>query len=278
MGLWVGRRVERQPSGRYDPSMWSLRLVLALSIVALVACGGDARNSQELEVFAAASLRDVLRPIQAGWEAQHGSKLVLNFAGTNTLAQQIHASGRGDVFIAASPQWISWLKERGRLRPGSLRPLFSNRLVVVSGSSGPRLKAPESLLDSRWSRFIIADENVPAGRYAKTWLQSTQVGRDSLWDRLHSKMAFAMDVRAALALIESDPRHLGIVYRSDTYDARRAAIRYEIPSIEQPAISYVGAIVARSVKVKLGREFLAYLQSEAVRAVLEREGFSPLAK
>src|SRR5687767_10849107 len=55
----------------------------------------------EITVSAAASLTDVLQQVAKLYEWQSGERLVLNFGASNTLARQIDAGARVDVFISA---------------------------------------------------------------------------------------------------------------------------------------------------------------------------------
>ena len=72
-----------------------------LAVLPATACGdGRATERPSLVVFAAASLRDVATELAAELEKEHGVEAVFNFAGSNTLAQQIHAAPRADEATA----------------------------------------------------------------------------------------------------------------------------------------------------------------------------------
>ena len=62
---------------------------------------------------------------------------------------------------------------------------------------------------------------VPAGIYAKKWLQSVDCNGQTLWQRWQPVLAPALDVRAGLAMVKANPDIYGIVYYSDVLSSRQ---------------------------------------------------------
>src|SRR5262245_44758227 len=128
-----------------------MRRLFAILFLALVglSCGktGQKTKTDEVVVFAAASLREVMTEIGRAHEAQNpGSHVIFNFAGSNELAQQILAAPKADLFLSASEDWMDKLEKAGRLEPGSRKALLSNRLVIVtSRDSALSIKAASDL-------------------------------------------------------------------------------------------------------------------------------------
>ena len=250
--------------------------IAALAVVALTAStaaeapepAGHARP--ELLVFAAASLTDALGEIGAGFEARTGVRVLFSFAGSNALARQIRAGAPADVFVSANLARMDELERAGLVRPADRVSLLSNRLaVVVADTSDLVVTKPRDLERAR--RLALGDpEAVPAGIYARRWLE----GR-GLWERLRDRVVPTLDVRAALAAVESGAAEAGIVYRSDVAISRRVRVAFEVPADQAPRIVYPAAALTSS-RSPAARPFLEHLQTPDARAVFARLGFVPL--
>ncbi len=218
-------------------------------------------------VFAAASLTDVLREIGAEFERRTGATVVFSFAGSNTLARQIRAGAPADVFVSAHEARMDELVTAGLVLPAERVALLSNRLAVVVPVASPlTVRAPSDL--ARVRRLALADpEAVPAGIYARQWLQTI-----GLWSSLRDRVIPTLDVRAALAAVASRVADAGIVYRTDAAISRRVRVTFEAPADETPQILYPAAVVGRVVR-KEARAFLEYLRSAESKAVFEGMGF-----
>jgi molybdate transport system substrate-binding protein len=224
----------------------------------------------ELLVFAAASLTDALQEIGAGYEACAGTRVLFSFAGSNTLARQIRAGAPADVFVSANLERMEELEEAGLVGPGDRANLLSNRLVVVvPRSSNLAVGAARDLVRVR--RLALGDpEAVPAGIYARRWLQ-----RRGVWEALRDRVVPTLDVRAALAAVESGAADAGIVYRTDAAISRQAKVALEVPADEAPRIVYPAAVLASAHEPE-ARAFLGHLRSPEARSVFIRFGFEPL--
>lgn len=259
----------------------SLRIVTVMaSIPALAACSGSAPDhagSPALTLFVAASLTDVIQQVGDAYARERPVELTYNFAGSGALAQQLLAAPRADLFLSASERWMDEVEGAGRILEGSRRTLLSNSLVViVNPGAGVRSVTPADLC-APWFRYLAigAPDSVPAGRYARQWLQSIGCADGAgAWSRVEALVSPAPDVRAALAQVEGSADVAGIVYRTD-YVARRSRVRlvYEVPADEGPAIRYVGGIVASSAAPGAARELLEFLAGPRARALFERSGF-----
>jgi molybdate transport system substrate-binding protein len=238
---------------------WAAALVL-------VACRGPVRT-EELTVFAAASLTDALEEVAAGFEGATGHRVVFNVGASNDLARQIRAGAPADIFFSADTAQMASLEEAGLVRPRERVDLLSNVLVaVVPASSTARLSGPDDLLNVRV--LAVADpQAVPAGVYARAWLEAI-----GLWSRLQDRVVPALNVRAALAAVEAQNADAGIVYRTDAAISRRVKVAFEVPREQGPAIVYPVAPVATSRK-KATSDLMRHLTSAPARAIYRRHGF-----
>lgn len=236
--------------------------------------GAPGQAKPAVVVFAAASLRDVVQALGAVFARTHHAEVVYNFAASNTLALQLQASPEADVFLSANPDWVDVLEKAEITIPQSRRNFLSNRLVIISRTDADfRLSAPRDLAGLPFSFLVLADEAVPAGRYAKTFLQAVETTGHSLWDAVRDKIAPTADVRAALGLVESDPRIIGIVYRTDAAVSAKVRVLAEVPPhLHQPVI-YCAVAIHHRPQPELAEHFLNFLHSAEAVALYETYGF-----
>lgn len=241
----------------------------ALALGWLLAVAPAAR-SEELLVFAAASLGDVLQELGRGFEAASGHRVAFNFAGSNELARQIRAGAPADAFLSADVAQMDTVERAGLVRAGERVALLGNALVVIVPlASAAAPDSPAGLRAVR--RLALADpEAVPAGVYARRWLEQR-----GLWPALRERVVPALDVRAALAAVETEAADAGIVYRTDAARSQRVRVAFEVPRAEAPAITYVLAPLA-GARRPATTALVAHLTSPAARAAYERHGFVAL--
>jgi len=195
----------------------------------------------ELQVYAAASLTDALREIGHAYEAETGTLVTFNFAGSNVLARQIESGAPADLFLSADERSMD------RVHAAERVSVLSNTLVLVGA------KSPRELIGKK---VALGDPaSVPAGVYARDYL--TRIG---LWDAIAPNVIPTENVRAALAAVKAGNADAAIVYRTDSTGV---ALPYD-------GISYPFALVKSSAE---GRRFFAYLQSKPALEVFRKYGF-----
>ncbi len=173
-----------------------------------------------LLVFAAASLTESMQELGKQFEKQAGTKVEFSFGGSNDLARQIQAGAPADVFFSADAARMDQVEKAGLVKAADRVDLLSNVLVVVvPSSSTASVKTPQDLV--ALPKIALADPAaVPAGVYAKQWLEGL-----GLWAQIQPKVVPTLDVRAALAAVESEGAPAGIVYRTDAAIAKKAEDR-----------------------------------------------------
>lgn len=235
-----------------------------------VAGAGRGAEPVELRMSAAASLRDALDELSPALERATGARLALNLGASSDLARQIVAAAKVDLFLSADEAWMDHLAANGLVDAGSRCSPLSNRLVVVvSADRALAVRSARDLADPAVRRLSLAQpETVPAGRYAKAWLET-----QGIWDEVAARVVPALDVRAALAAVESGAIDAGIVYRTDAARSSRARIAFEVPAGEGPEISYALAAIAGRPHLDLARRVVAWLAGSEAASVFERHGF-----
>ena len=243
--------------------------VLALFLAAPVPAGVSGRRSDDLLVSAAASLTDSLTAIGREYERTTGTHLALNFGPSSGLARQIIAGAPADVFVSADEAQMDTVAKADLLDPGTRVDLLSNQLVIVRRPDGPSIASPADLRAALVRHIALADPaGVPAGVYAKRYLESL-----GLWSAVESKVVPTVDVRAALAAVDSGNADAAFVYRTDAAIAHRAVIGFRVPLAQGPPILYPAAVVKHAPNSASAHAFLKYLAGPVSRAIFERAGF-----
>src|SRR5262249_32733112 len=101
--------------------------------------------------------------------------------------------------------------------------------------------------------------------YAKKWLESV-----GLWATIEPRVVPTLDVRAALAAVESGAVDAGLVYRTDAAISKKGRIALGVTN--GPESTYSPPPLPPS-KPPAARAFVEFLSGEAGRSVFERRGF-----
>ncbi len=235
---------------------------IALIAMILIASGCQKKESSapELTLFVAASLTEVIQEIGAAYSESHPVELHYNFASSGTLAQQINAAPRADIFLSASTHWMDAVQQQ--IISGTRESLLSNRLVVITRADSP--------LDAKTNpnyRYIAMGDpaHVPAGTYAQQWLDQTN------WAHADAIQSLCPDAPSIVGQVLSRDDVIGIVYHSDFFAHKDKLRIYHEPAAQTlPTIEYPVALLKESASA---RAFLEYLKSDEARAIFEKHGF-----
>jgi molybdate transport system substrate-binding protein len=244
-------------------------LALCLSLPAAVQAQ-QAPAKQEILVFAAASLSDALTEIGKAYEAGGGGPVRFNFAGSNDLERQIEAGAPAGVFISANRAQMEKLEKAGKVRAGDSFALLGNVLVVIEPSEGKSRPVGSARDLLGFEQLSLADPAaVPAGVYAKTWLE-----HEGVWAQIAPKVVPALDVRAALAAVVTGNLSAGIVYATDAASTDKVKVVYRVPAAATPDLRYFAAPVAPGSPA--AASFAAFLKGPKARAIFVHYGFTVL--
>ena len=226
---------------------------------------------QEVVVFAAASLTDVLEALADSFETSHpGYNVTLSTAASSLLARQIEQGAPADVFFSANRAWTQYLADRGETS-GAMHEVARNRLVVVGPPAAPKLQALSDLKSVK--PLALADPaHVPAGIYAKQGLACA-----GLWDAVEPNVVPALDVRAALLAARSGAAEAALVYASDVRADPGVRVLFEWPSACAPDIRYTAARLRSAPHPEDAARFLRFATDPNQAALWRRFGFLPAA-
>ncbi len=244
-------------------------------ITALAASLATPALSEEVVVFAAASLKTALDQVAADFQAATGNTVTISYAGSNALAKQIIEGAPADIFISASKSWMDEVETAGLVAEGTRSDLLGNTLVLVAHGkdaapveigAGFDLKA--LLGDDKLSMAMV--DSVPAGQYGKESLESL-----GLWASVEGSVAQAENVRAALALVSTGEAPYGIVYASDAVADDNVTVVGTFPTDSHKPITYPAALLTGAADAA-DTAFLEALSADAADARFAGQGFAIL--
>ena len=230
-----------------------------------------------LTVDAAASLTAAFGDIGKAFEAANpGTKVALNFAGSQQLRTQIAQGARVDVFASADNKNMDSLKSQGLV--GDPQIFARNRLIVILPKSNPAgVKALKDLAKPG-VKLDIADASVPVGNYTLQALDKLAADsaygadfRNQVLARVVSKETDVKQVVSKVLLGEADA---GIVYTTDAQAAIDKLTTIDIPNQFNVVAAYPIAVVKSSAKPALAQKFVDYVLSADGQAILQKYGFA----
>lgn len=212
----------------------------------------------EVRVLAAASLTDVLQEIAKTYEKSTGDRIVFSFGASNLLARQIAAGAPADLFLSADERSMNRVQTSVRVN------VLSNTLVVI----GKPIKQPRDLV--RMKSIALAEpSSVPAGIYARQWLESLK-----LWNAVKPRVIPTDTPRSALAAVASGNADAAIVYKTDALRSKRVRVTYVVN--DGPRIVYPFAVLREAEQPAAARRFLNYLRGKQALDTFVRHGFDVL--
>lgn len=236
-----------------------------------------AAQDKVLTVFAAASLKNALDDIDAAYSAKSGVKVVASYAASPALAKQLEQGAPADIFMSADTDWMDYSTDKKTISEPSRINLLGNKIVLIAPKDS---KIDNISIGQNFDLARLAGDGkiatgdvkaVPVGKYAKAALE-----RFGSWQAAEPKFAMVESVRAALALVARGEATLGIVYETDAKVEPGVKIVGTFPPDSHPAIIYPVASTASAKSA--AASYLAFLRSEAAKAVFEKYGFTYLIK
>lgn len=244
---------------------------VAMMASCALAAGCRVGDRGDVVVLAAASLAGAFGELAAIYERDHpGARVVLELAGSSTLAAQVRAGAPFDVLATADERMLAEAWREGYvLRPARLA---TNRMVVIVPSDDAAGVRRVEDLARPGVEVVLAHRDVPAGGYARRALAELGI-ESSVEANVVSNPFDVKGVAAAVALGEADA---GIVYASDVTPSLRGRVRV-LTLPESAAVRPVYGIAAAALPEHptAARAFLALVRSPAGREVLAAHGLGP---
>jgi molybdate transport system substrate-binding protein len=239
--------------------------------------------SVDLNVFAAASLTGPFGEIGKLFESAHpGVHVVLNFAGSQQLAQQINQGAPADLFASANKAQMKMVIQAGGIISGTQETFVKNRLVVIYPKNNPAGLKELKDLANPGLKLVFAAKDVPVGQYTLEFLHKTSAdpafGAPYQEAVLKNVVSFEDNVKAVLAKVALGEADAGVVYTSDISgeDAKNIG-RLDIPDALNVIATYPIALIKTSKNLDLAQAFIDLVLSPQGQEILAKYNFIPAA-
>ena len=244
------------------------RIFLSKFLLGLMALASPVvAQANELTISAAASLNNAFTELKDEFLKENkGVTIYTNFAASNNLLKQMEQGAPVDIFASADQETMDKAQAGSLIAPESRKNFVENALVLITPKSNNTVK---SLADLEKANKIAigAVATVPAGRYAKTYLEEK-----NLWSKLESKLIFGEHVRQVLEYVSKDEVDAGFVYKTDAFVAQdKLNIIANADSSDK--IIYPIAIAKNTQNKELAQKFIDFVLSDKGQAILAKYGF-----
>ncbi|MCA9256415.1 MAG: molybdate ABC transporter substrate-binding protein [Phycisphaerales bacterium] len=231
-----------------------------------------------MNVFAAASVADVVEAIGDRYETEQGVTIGVSRGASGVLCRQIENGAACDIFLPAHPAYIERLGRSNRVPMGRPCNIAGNRLALITrqgflerdaaeldptGDPGSRI---EWMLRQAKRVAIANPDHAPAGRYAREVIDALPPIAG-----LSDKLVYGADVRMAARYVAEGAIDCGFVYQSDAraFADRIGSVIAVPPDLHAPIV-YEACVIGNSEKAAA---FVAYLASEAAAPIWREYGF-----
>ena len=227
-------------------------------------------TNPELIVSAASSMKNVLEEISSLYLAENPqTKLTYNFGSSGSLQRQIEQGAPVDIFISAASRDMNNLQKQSLLVAETRQDIVKNQMVLIVNSNNNEIKDIADLAKIDDEKIAIGEPNsVPAGQYAKEILTHFNI-----WSQVRPQTVYAKDVRQVLNYVATNNIEAGIVYLSDTKNAK-VKIAATVPEQIHSSIVYPAAVVKNSNKPAAAKDFIKFLSTPKAQAVFQQYGFT----
>ncbi|HEU4676920.1 MAG TPA: molybdate ABC transporter substrate-binding protein [Motilibacteraceae bacterium] len=226
--------------------------------------GATPAPAGSITVLAAASLTGSFTELAHRFEAAHpGSKVVLSFGASSTLAQQALAGAPADVFASASQKNMDQVVQGGAA--GAPRVFARNVMELAVPPADPAGISGLADLARPGVKLVLCQPQVPCGALAATVLQKAGVTAHPV--------SLETDVKATLTKVELGEADAGIVYVTDVKAAGSKVKGISIPAAVNASTDYPVAVLKDAPNSALAEQFVSYLLSEEGSSVLAQAGF-----
>ena len=243
-------------------------------------------EAAEVQLFIAASLEGAFKEIIPLYnESQPNVTITYNADSSGTLLTQVQEGFACDIFFSAATSQVKTLEDEGFMFAGSRVDLLANKLALITlKGSGTTVTGFADLAKAK--SIALADGSVPAGKYTRQLLIKLGV----LDGTKEAKDYTTADVSAALGGVEINEcsnvskvkeavkegsNEVGTVYYSDAY-----SVKDDVDILEVADTVLTGDILypvcrvnnaeATAAETAAADDFIAFLQTDAVKAIFEK--------
>ena len=202
-------------------------------------------NKKTVLIYAPISLSEVINEVRYSHKLFNNKiKLKVVFMGTSQLALQIKNGANPDIFISANEEWMDYLERKKIILKKYRKAYLYNSLVVITNKQNniSQFKnineLEKAFLNSKTKISLAMTNSVPAGIYAKSYLENT-----GIWKKIGKNYVESSHVRAALNYVARNDLEYGIVYKTEANGNKNVKIVYYLEGEKHKKIIYPIAIL-----------------------------------
>lgn len=249
----------------------------------------NSTETQELIVFAAASMTETLTQLGDAYSAEHPDvKIVYNFDSSGTLKTQIQEGADVDVFISAGQKQMDQLDITASeevntegldfVLEGTRFDILENKVALAVPDDNPAdIQSYEDMVEGLKAGSILlamGNADVPVGQYTQKILAYYELSEEDL--AAAGSITYGSNVKEVTTQVSEASVDCGIIYQTDAFSAGLTVADTATAEMCGQVI-YPTAVMNVSRNPDLAKEFLEYLTSDAADAVFEEVGFTPVA-
>ncbi|MDP3448509.1 MAG: molybdate ABC transporter substrate-binding protein [Eubacteriales bacterium] len=246
-------------------------------------------EAAEVQLFIATSLEGAFQEIIPLYNVtQPNVKITYNADSSGTLLTQVQEGFACDVFFSAAVNQIKTLEEEGYMIAGTRVDLLSNKLALITRKgSGTAVIGFTDLANAK--SIALADGSVPAGKYTRQVLINLGVldGAKAAADYTATEVSAALggveinecaNVGRVKEAVKEGANEVGALFYSDAY-----SVKDDVDILEVADTALTGDILypvcrvnnadATAAQTIAADDFLAFLQTDAVKAIFEQYMF-----
>ena len=250
-------------------------LLLALTMVlSLTACGGSS-DSEELIVFAAASMTETLTELGSQYMAENENvTIVFNFDSSGTLKTQIQEGADCDIFISAGQKQMD---ELDCVLEGTRFDILENKVALAVPDGNPaNINSYDDMiagLSDSACLLAMGNADVPVGQYTQKILAYYGLVEEDL--AAAGSITYGTNVKEVTTQVSEAAVDCGIIYQTDAFSAGLTVVDTATAEMCGQVI-YPAAVLNISENIEAAEDFLQFLTSDAADAVFSHVGFTPV--
>ena len=239
-----------------------------LCVLLLAAC---AAPRDQLLVGVASSLEPLFQELEIRFEDAHDIDVVRVTGASGALAEQVRQGAPLDLFVSANEAFARALVDQGLALDDRLTPFAEGRLALATSLPvAPTAGWRDVLLDSRVSAIAIAHpESAPYGAAARAAMETA-----GIWDRVASRAVYGANVAQALQFVANGNAGAAFVASSQVTVGLADGLNVLLIDPDAyPALTQVAIVPTSTETPDLANQFLDWLLSAAVQAIVTEYGY-----
>ncbi|MCR4378702.1 MAG: molybdate ABC transporter substrate-binding protein [Rhodospirillales bacterium] len=250
-----------------SPTMPKIKAILSFALTAL--CLSSNADAAETTVAVAANFTAAANDIAKAFEAETGHKAVLVFGSTGKLYAQIANGAPFHVFLSADAKTPKQTADEGLAAPGTAFTYAKGKIVLFSADAAVVDSAADVLrTPAAFSKIAIANPlSAPYGAAAVEAMKHLGV-----YDGLKDQIVQGDSIAQTHQFIMTHNAQLGFVAYAQVIHDNTGSM-WLVPESLYTPIRQDAVLLKTGMNNEAAQAFLAYLQSDAARAIIASYGY-----